>query len=182
MSKPKRTYTAEFKRDAIALAERGDRSVAQIERDLGRSAGCLRHWRADARRAAAAGTTTDALADQARELHRLRREVARLREERAILKKAVAIVVHPLPTGINGEPRSARRIRCGYSVPFWVSRPAGSMPGCSVRRVHERWPTTSIWQHSRPSKPPVVSGMAAAACGLPWPVPDQRSAATICGG
>jgi transposase len=45
MSKPKRTFTAEFKRDAIALAERGDRSVAQIERDLGLSGGCLRHWR-----------------------------------------------------------------------------------------------------------------------------------------
>jgi transposase len=81
MSKPKRTFTAEFKRDAIALAERGDRSVAQIERDLGLSAGCLRPWRADARRAAAAGTTTDALADQARALQRLRRENARLREE-----------------------------------------------------------------------------------------------------
>ena len=102
MSKPKRTYTAEFKRDALALAERGDRSVAQIERDLGLSAGCLRHWRADARRAAAAGTTTAALDDQNRELQRLRRDVARLREEREILKKAVAIVVHPSSTGIDG--------------------------------------------------------------------------------
>ena len=64
MSKLKRTFTAEFKRDAIALAERGDRSVAQIERDLGLSAGCLRHWRADARRTAAVGTTPDALAER----------------------------------------------------------------------------------------------------------------------
>ena len=52
MSKPKRTWTAGFKRDAIALAKHGDRSVAQLERDLGLSVGCLRHWRADARRAA----------------------------------------------------------------------------------------------------------------------------------
>ena len=102
MTKPKRMYTAEFKRDAIALAERGDRSIGQFERDLGLSAGCLRHWRADARRAAAAGTTTDALADQARELQRLRRENARLREERDILKKAVAIFVHPSSTGTDG--------------------------------------------------------------------------------
>ena len=102
MSKPKRTYTAEFKRDAMALADRGDRSIAQIERDLGLSAGCLRHWRANARRAAAAGTTTDALADHAREVQRLRRENARLHEEREILQKAVAIVVHPLPTGTDG--------------------------------------------------------------------------------
>jgi transposase len=102
MSKPKRTFTAEFKRDAIALAERGDRSVAQIERDLGLSAGCLRHWRADARRAAAAGTTPDVVSEQARELQRLRRENARLREERDILKKAVAIFVHPSPTGTDG--------------------------------------------------------------------------------
>ena len=91
MSKPKRTFTAEFKRDAIAMAERGDRSVAQIERDLGVSAGCLRHGRAQARRAAAAGTTVDHLAEQARELQRLRRENVRLRAQREILKKAVAM-------------------------------------------------------------------------------------------
>ena len=102
MAKPKRTYTAEFKRDAMALAERGDRSVAQIERDLGLSASCLRHWRAAAKRAAAAGTTPDAMSEQARELQRGRRENARLREEREILKKAVAIFVHPLPTAIDG--------------------------------------------------------------------------------
>lgn len=102
MSKPKRTFTTEFKRDAIALAERGDRSVAQIERDLGLSAGCLRHWRADARRAAAAGTTPDVVREQGRELQRLRRENARLREERDILKKAVAIFVHPSPNGTDG--------------------------------------------------------------------------------
>ena len=102
MAKPKRTYTAEFKRDAMALAERGDRSVAQIERDRGLSASCLRHWRAAAKRAAAVGTTPDAMSEQARELQRLRRENARLREEREILKKAVAIFVHPLPTAIDG--------------------------------------------------------------------------------
>ena len=106
MSKPTRTDTAEFKRDAIALAERGDRSVAQIARDLGLRAGCLRHWRADARRAAAAGTTTEAMADHTRELQRLRRENARLREERDILKKAVAMAQrappHPSSTGIDG--------------------------------------------------------------------------------
>ena len=100
MSKPKRTYTAEFKRDAMALADRGDRSIAQS--NLGVSAGCLRHWRAHARRAAAAGTTVDTLAEQTRELQRLRRENARLREEREILKKAVAIVVHPSPTATDG--------------------------------------------------------------------------------
>ena len=102
MSKPKRTFTAEFKRDAMAPFLGGDRSVAQIERDLGVSAGCLRHWRADARRATAAGTTVDELAAQTRELQRLRRENARLREEREILKKAVAIFVHPSPIATDG--------------------------------------------------------------------------------
>ena len=102
MAKPKRTYTAEFKRDAIAVAERGDRSVAQIERDRGVSASCLRHWRVAARRAAAVGTTPDAVSEQARELQRGRRENARLREEREILQKVVAIVVHPSPTAIDG--------------------------------------------------------------------------------
>ena len=102
MSKPKRTFTAEFKRDAIAPFLGGDRSVAQIERDRGVSAGCLRHWRADARRATAVGTTVDNLAEQARELQRLRRENGRLRAQREILQKAVTIFVHPSPSATDG--------------------------------------------------------------------------------
>ena len=39
MAKPKRTWTAGFKRDALALAKHGDQSVAQFERDLGLSVG-----------------------------------------------------------------------------------------------------------------------------------------------
>jgi len=128
MSKPTRMYTAEFKRDASALAERGDRSVAQIERDLGLSAGCLRHWRADARRAAAAGTTTEAIADHTRELQRLRREHARLREEREILKKP-----WPWP---RGHPRTHRRPVSMDSQPAQHSFRAGAVPGSE--RVDQR--------------------------------------------
>ncbi|MBA3468029.1 MAG: transposase [Herpetosiphonaceae bacterium] len=127
MSKPKRTFTTEFKRDAIALAERGDHSVAQIERDLGLSAGCLRHWRADARRAAAAGTTTDALADQARELQRLRCENARLREEREILKKAVAMTLKGTPyTHHRAVPMDSRAAdQPCRADPLWGARRGG---------------------------------------------------------
>ena len=140
MSKPKRTYTAEFKRDAMALADRGDRSIAQIERNLGVSAGCLRHWRAHASRAAAAGTTVDTLAEQTRELQRLRRENARLREEREILKKAVAMTQRVPRASITDRYRWRAAQRTSHPVQrlctvlgvapsgldAWLKRPASA--------------------------------------------------------
>jgi transposase len=45
MKKTRRTYTPEFKREALGLLETSDKSAAQIERDLGISAGCLSRWK-----------------------------------------------------------------------------------------------------------------------------------------
>jgi len=37
-------YSVEFRADAVALVERGDRSVKQLSHDLGVSEWTLRHW------------------------------------------------------------------------------------------------------------------------------------------
>ena len=86
-----RTFTPEFRQMAIDLALQGHQTVAQIERDLGLSSGLLRQWLKKYRTAQAAGTTVDDLAEERREVARLRRENQRLQEEVAILKKAVTM-------------------------------------------------------------------------------------------
>jgi transposase len=94
--KTRRTYSREFKLEALRLAEASGKSDLQVERDLGISRGCLYRWRA-----AVAAEGEQAFPGQGRlgpeqeELRRLKREIEILRQERDILKKAVAIFSHP---------------------------------------------------------------------------------------
>jgi transposase InsO family protein len=44
VTKRKRTYTREFKLEALRLLETSGKSKAQIEQDLGLGAGCLSRW------------------------------------------------------------------------------------------------------------------------------------------
>jgi transposase len=91
MSEPRRTYTAEFKREAVAMVVQQGLSFAEVARRLGIRDTLLRKWK----------DALDAQGDQAfpgkgqqtaveAELARLRRENEQLRMERDILKKATA--------------------------------------------------------------------------------------------
>ncbi len=85
----KRKYTPEYRAEAVRLVEIGDRTVAEVARDLGVSMQTLWQWVQQAK--VEAGQAGEALtATEREELRQLRREVARLREERDILKKATA--------------------------------------------------------------------------------------------
>ena len=89
MSKRKRrTFTSEFKSEAVRLCADGKQSIADVCRELEVSEGSLRHWISQA--AVDAGTgAPDALTTLEREeLSRLRRENKRLQLEREILKAA----------------------------------------------------------------------------------------------
>lgn len=87
MSKRRRQYTEEFRRDAVRLAAKlGNLSAAA--RDLGVTAKQLRDWRE--RFAGQSVVVPGSIAPEL-EMKQLRREVATLREERDILKKALAI-------------------------------------------------------------------------------------------
>jgi transposase len=81
-------YPEEFRREAIKLLRRGDRSIPELARDLGVSPQSLRNWskRLDVDEGRRDGLTSD----EREELRRLRREVRTLTEEREILKKAAA--------------------------------------------------------------------------------------------
>jgi len=84
----RRKFTNEFKLEAVGLAERGDRPIAQVARELGLNETTLHRWIGRYGKRAGAGRITPEEHD---ELIRLRREVRRVTEERDILKKAVSI-------------------------------------------------------------------------------------------
>ena len=83
-------FTAEFKQEAVRLCEVGDRSIAQVAKDLDLTETALRDWvkRAEVDRGKGpVGALTTA---EREELTRLRRESKRLQMEREILNKAAA--------------------------------------------------------------------------------------------
>jgi transposase len=92
----RKTYTGEFKLQAVKMITDQGLSVAEVARRLGVTEGCLRAWRGAAREhggAAFPGHGNPTPADD--ELRRLRAENARLRAERDLLKKAAAYFASP---------------------------------------------------------------------------------------
>ena len=84
--KEHRKYTREFKLEAIRLAAKGDRTKAQIARELGIRVNLLRNWRLEFEQEEKTGVLQRIpVAD---DLSRLLHENARLKEEIEILKKA----------------------------------------------------------------------------------------------
>lgn len=87
---PGRTYTAEFKRDAVALAARD--GVSKAAEALGIASNMLYRWRREAcEDGKEAFRGKGVMTSEQAELARLRRENANLKEEKEILKKALTI-------------------------------------------------------------------------------------------
>src|SRR5579872_6377932 len=88
-SRPRRSFTLEFKAEIVELCQRGDRSVGQVARDFDLTETAVREWVKQAERDA--GERHDGLTSEERaELSRLRRENRQLREDVGILKRATA--------------------------------------------------------------------------------------------
>jgi transposase len=96
MNKNRRTYSREFKLEAVRLWQTTDKSGAEIERELGIGSGCLSRWKqkylSDGERAFPGHGRVPPGED---EFRRVKRELEIMRQERDILKKAVAIFSHP---------------------------------------------------------------------------------------
>ncbi len=90
-----RTYTEEFKLEALELLKSSGKSAAQIERDLGITTGMLLKWRdryqVVAQEHQAPKLEPSDLEAAKREIQRLQRELKEIAEEREILKKVVSI-------------------------------------------------------------------------------------------
>jgi transposase len=87
----RRSFSREFKLEAVRLVRDGGVSVAQAARDLDLHANMLRNWvrefAADPRHAFPG---QGQMKPEQAEIERLRREVQKLKAERDILKKAAA--------------------------------------------------------------------------------------------
>jgi len=96
----RRVYTKEFKVEAVALAEKREKPISQIAKDLGLNENVLRRWMQASRETA--GSEVQAFPGHGRprdeELARLRKENKALRNANEILKKAAVIFA-------QGEPQ-----------------------------------------------------------------------------
>jgi len=91
--KERRIYTQEFKTEAAALAEKREKPISQIAKDLGINESVLRRWMQEAKGSAGIGILPFPGRGRPRdeELTRLRKENKALREANEILKKAAVI-------------------------------------------------------------------------------------------
>lgn len=85
----RRTYSAEFKREAVELSNRSGVSVAQVAQDLGIQPNMLTRWRRELRTTGPKAFRGQGVARD-EELARLRRELGRVTRERDFLKEAAA--------------------------------------------------------------------------------------------
>lgn len=88
----KKTYSDEFKRDAIRLLETSGKTVTELENELGLSHGLLRKWQKRFQFNPVSEQLELSEVEQLKtELRTLKRELEITRMERDILKKTVGI-------------------------------------------------------------------------------------------
>lgn len=96
-TKRRRNFDEAFKRDAVALLVKGDKTIKLLAQELGVSQWNLRDWK---KRYGPPAPVRSSEVIEA-ELRALRRENERLRAQRDILKKTLGILVEP---GSNASP------------------------------------------------------------------------------
>jgi transposase len=92
MPKQQKTYTQEFKREAVQLVKSSGKPMSQVARELGISDSALYHWSkqlADQGEQAFPGSGHQTAQEE--EIRRLKRELEVTRQERDSLKKVVSI-------------------------------------------------------------------------------------------
>ena len=82
-------YPKEFRRDVIAVARKGELSIAQIARDFGVSESCIARWLkvADREDGLVGRSSSD---EDVSELRELRKRNKQLEQENEILRRATA--------------------------------------------------------------------------------------------
>jgi transposase-like protein len=86
----RRSFTPEFKAEAVRLCRVGDRTIRQVASDLDLTETALREWVKRGDEVASAANAGAVTQDERDELRELRKRVKRLEMEREILKKATA--------------------------------------------------------------------------------------------
>jgi transposase len=92
MQKVQKTYTPEFKREAVRLAQTSGKPIAQVARELGISDTSIHQWRKElTEHGKEAFPGSGHQTAQEEEVRRLKRELDRVQKERDILKKTLGI-------------------------------------------------------------------------------------------
>ena len=92
MPKEQKTYTKEFKQEAVQLVKRSGKPMSQIARELGVSDSALSKWcKQWAEQGEQAFPGSGHQSAEQEEILRLKRELEVTRQERDILKKVVGI-------------------------------------------------------------------------------------------
>ncbi len=87
----RKTFTPDFKREAVQLLESGSRPASQIARELGIKRNQLYKWQSELKTRGAVAFPGSGMRRKASDdVSRLKQELARMTEERDILKKAAA--------------------------------------------------------------------------------------------
>jgi transposase len=92
LSRIRRTFTPQFKKDAVALLQ-GGRTVNEVAHDLGIARSLLQRWKTQLARepeGPVAFPGSGRLAPQAEQIRQLQQRLRAVTEERDILKKALA--------------------------------------------------------------------------------------------
>jgi transposase len=84
----RREFTDAYKAEVVALCQKGDRSMAEVARDLDLTETSVRRWVAQAE--VDAGRRPGQTSAEQAEIAQLRKENRALREERDVLKRAVS--------------------------------------------------------------------------------------------
>jgi transposase len=93
----RKSYTKEFKLEAIRMSEESEQSVAQVARNLGIRPKLLYRWRSELCEEGPDEVFrgNGRLKTEDEEMRRLQRELERVRMERDILKKALSVFARP---------------------------------------------------------------------------------------
>ncbi len=87
----RKTFTPDFKREAVQLLESGSRPASQIARELGIKRNQLYKWQTELKtRGGGAFPGSGMRSQRSDAVSRLKHELARVTEERDIVKKAAA--------------------------------------------------------------------------------------------
>jgi transposase len=112
MPTTRRSFTNDFRQEAVNLLLSSGRPLKRVAEELGITANSLRTWRdralgnghagkAEARRQPGEAAAGVPVADAVAEIRRLQREVDYLRRQREILKKAMSILSEDPQSGMR---------------------------------------------------------------------------------
>ncbi len=90
MARVRRTFSPEFKRDAVALVRREGKTLSEVARNLGVARSLLQRWIEQHSDQDRDGNPRKVRGAQSDETRRLQKQLRDVTEERDILKKALA--------------------------------------------------------------------------------------------